>query len=106
MYCVKIWDPLRGKFGFLGTTDSADFTDHGQQRTEGNQVRDGMATYEPPMNTNEDEQISVDSCAFVVRRLSSLLLYQRVWPQFPKFFFLMIQRPPRSTLFPYTTLFR
>src|ERR1022692_546332 len=27
-----------------------------------------------------------------------------VWPLF--FFFLMIRRPPRSTLFPYTTLFR
>src|SRR2546429_9868013 len=25
---------------------------------------------------------------------------------FPKMFFLMIRRPPRSTLFPYTTLFR
>src|SRR3712207_7062475 len=25
---------------------------------------------------------------------------------FPLFFFLMIRRPPRSTLFPYTTLFR
>src|SRR2546422_6040725 len=25
---------------------------------------------------------------------------------FPDFFFLMIRRPPRSTLFPYTTLFR
>src|SRR5687768_18591770 len=25
---------------------------------------------------------------------------------FPHFFFLMIRRPPRSTLFPYTTLFR
>src|SRR5260370_32968104 len=24
----------------------------------------------------------------------------------PQFFFLMIRRPPRSTLFPYTTLFR
>src|SRR5690606_40970406 len=24
----------------------------------------------------------------------------------PKFFFLLIRRPPRSTLFPYTTLFR
>src|SRR6266446_8529673 len=32
------------------------------------------------------------------------------WIQFPVlvkvFFFLMIRRPPRSTLFPYTTLFR
>src|SRR5256885_10181398 len=26
--------------------------------------------------------------------------------QITKFFFLMIRRPPRSTLFPYTTLFR
>src|ERR1019366_5304323 len=30
------------------------------------------------------------------------------WPPVPvhRFFFLMIRRPPRSTLFPYTTLFR
>src|SRR5258708_36699284 len=27
-------------------------------------------------------------------------------PRFLLFFFLMIRRPPRSTLFPYTTLFR
>src|SRR5260370_31888245 len=27
-------------------------------------------------------------------------------PFYPFFFFLMIRRPPRSTLFPYTTLFR
>src|SRR5258705_4054652 len=26
--------------------------------------------------------------------------------RYPLFFFLMIRRPPRSTLFPYTTLFR
>src|SRR5215813_3365253 len=34
-------------------------------------------------------------------------LRQRHWPR-PHifFFFLMIRRPPRSTLFPYTTLFR
>src|SRR3989337_3336699 len=30
--------------------------------------------------------------------------YFPCWPFF--FFFLMIRRPPRSTLFPYTTLFR
>src|SRR3712207_7121364 len=28
------------------------------------------------------------------------------WPAVSHFFFLMIRRPPRSTLFPYTTLFR
>src|SRR5689334_24152964 len=31
-------------------------------------------------------------------------LYESGWPYV--FFFLMIRRPPRSTLFPYTTLFR
>src|SRR2546428_13744411 len=30
----------------------------------------------------------------------------QVSPAFLAFFFLMIRRPPRSTLFPYTTLFR
>src|SRR2546427_7533890 len=30
----------------------------------------------------------------------------RVQDLHPSFFFLMIRRPPRSTLFPYTTLFR
>src|SRR3712207_9545200 len=29
-----------------------------------------------------------------------------LWMQLVYFFFLMIRRPPRSTLFPYTTLFR
>src|SRR2546430_17232154 len=33
------------------------------------------------------------------------LLYL-LWCFFSFFFFLMIRRPPRSTLFPYTTLFR
>src|SRR2546426_2868923 len=32
--------------------------------------------------------------------------YRASLPTFPFFFFLMIRRPPRSTLFPYTTLFR
>src|SRR2546427_12949758 len=34
-----------------------------------------------------------------------LFLYYKL-PRFRSFFFLMIRRPPRSTLFPYTTLFR
>src|SRR3989449_11101240 len=33
-------------------------------------------------------------------------LYRSSLPSFFFFFFLMIRRPPRSTLFPYTTLFR
>src|SRR3989442_14682744 len=32
--------------------------------------------------------------------------FRCVLPHFFFFFFLMIRRPPRSTLFPYTTLFR
>src|SRR6266853_5965106 len=35
-----------------------------------------------------------------------LTSYSRVLFSFFFFFFLMIRRPPRSTLFPYTTLFR
>src|SRR2546425_348626 len=31
---------------------------------------------------------------------------ESLYPEKPEFFFLMIRRPPRSTLFPYTTLFR
>src|SRR5256885_15312585 len=38
---------------------------------------------------------------------SICLLFLYVLDPFPRFFFfLMIRRPPRSTLFPYTTLFR
>src|SRR2546429_8223304 len=36
-----------------------------------------------------------------------MYIYKRVQsPKYLFFFFLMIRRPPRSTLFPYTTLFR
>src|SRR2546422_8670628 len=37
---------------------------------------------------------------------SHLFLYASAQYFFSFFFFLMIRRPPRSTLFPYTTLFR
>src|SRR5260221_14558403 len=36
----------------------------------------------------------------------SILLLMTFFTYFIFFFFLMIRRPPRSTLFPYTTLFR
>src|SRR5690349_25142800 len=35
-----------------------------------------------------------------------LVYFHVLFPHNPFFFFLMIRRPPRSTLFPYTTLFR
>src|SRR5258707_13210267 len=34
------------------------------------------------------------------------LVHQLILSSYDNFFFLMIRRPPRSTLFPYTTLFR
>src|SRR5256885_6969099 len=38
--------------------------------------------------------------------IHTLLILSVLVPVFLIFFFLMIRRPPRSTLFPYTTLFR
>src|SRR2546427_8688565 len=38
--------------------------------------------------------------------VSSFFCFPRSTALLPLFFFLMIRRPPRSTLFPYTTLFR
>src|SRR2546421_10362967 len=40
------------------------------------------------------------------RYIKSVNVYSRVNIKLMSFFFLMIRRPPRSTLFPYTTLFR
>src|SRR5216684_2547422 len=44
----------------------------------------------------------IDICIARVRVWSGATVFCTVW----FFFFLMIRRPPRSTLFPYTTLFR
>src|SRR5256885_13920174 len=41
-----------------------------------------------------------------MHRLFYTLYNRQPSPQLLYFFFLMIRRPPRSTLFPYTTLFR
>src|SRR6266481_6237033 len=52
--------------------------------------------------------ISCKNVAVISVHLSLCLLSSRAFSSFSKssFFFLMIRRPPRSTLFPYTTLFR
>src|SRR5476649_3018723 len=42
---------------------------------------------------------------FVRVKIARMIVVQSVYRDF-FFFFLMIRRPPRSTLFPYTTLFR
>src|SRR5256885_16164939 len=43
--------------------------------------------------------MSYTICTVICRSITSFILFHF-------FFFLMIRRPPRSTLFPYTTLFR
>src|SRR2546426_735635 len=40
------------------------------------------------------------------RLIYSIFFHMYFYPRVFFFFFLMIRRPPRSTLFPYTTLFR
>src|SRR5689334_23716452 len=42
----------------------------------------------------------------IVLHISSFICFPFAFFFFLSFFFLMIRRPPRSTLFPYTTLFR
>src|SRR5690606_41606679 len=52
---------------------------------------------------------AITICCYTCARLysSCLIRGSRMYPHFlPVFFFLPIPRPPRSTLFPYTTLFR
>src|SRR5258706_9605661 len=43
---------------------------------------------------------------YYILSLSHIFFEFNLVPQYFFFFFLMIRRPPRSTLFPYTTLFR
>src|SRR5437660_10479705 len=43
-------------------------------------------------------------CLFLLLYMNFYSLYSHLFLSF--FFFLMLRRPPRSTLFPYTTLFR
>src|ERR1022692_2810881 len=54
-------------------------------------------------HTTTTAALALEYCAFGARLFSHSLQTLRI-PFF--FFFLMIRRPPRSTLFPYTTLFR
>src|SRR5258708_38485951 len=45
-------------------------------------------------------------CSLSMHIAFPIILLCRTVTRFFSFFFLMIRRPPRSTLFPYTTLFR
>src|SRR5476649_1111886 len=63
----------------------------------------GMHTYYL-MQTGTLEKRVVKFHEFAVAFV--ILTMQHMVARYVFFFFLMIQRPPRSTLFPYTTLFR
>src|SRR5258708_18884052 len=45
-------------------------------------------------------------CSVLYNQCRWFIVRWCLFDRFPSFFFLMIRRPPRSTLFPYTTLFR
>src|SRR5476651_2226898 len=49
-----------------------------------------------PVRTSLKSVFALTTCGSIAGRATAIIL----------FFFLMIRRPPRSTLFPYTTLFR
>src|SRR2546422_917364 len=54
----------------------------------------------------EKKKKQTQQLAVLQRTLTSLIFSLISPPLYSFFFFLMIRRPPRSTLFPYTTLFR
>src|SRR3712207_4973481 len=56
-----------------------------------------------PSGRSEEHTSELQSRQYLVCRL---LLEKKTTHRSVSFFFLMIRRPPRSTLFPYTTLFR
>src|SRR5476649_2312240 len=55
---------------------------------------------------NAIQYLLLDELGHALAAGRTLLLDWWLAPEQIKFFFLMIRRPPRSTLFPYTTLFR
>src|SRR5450432_139927 len=58
----------------------------------------------PPMYLTKS---MISGCPKRPETPTGILLRPAFWSALPfSFFFLMIRRPPRSTLFPYTTLFR
>src|SRR5262250_3367039 len=52
------------------------------------------------------ERVVFTNFGYVRLKLLSIFFVSNLASKFLCFFFLMIRRPPRSTLFPYTTLFR
>src|SRR2546425_937929 len=66
-----------------------------------------LAVDDAPVNTVPGAQVVNEDTALAVGGISVTVLDGNLSTvQLAVFFFLMIRRPPRSTLFPYTTLFR
>src|SRR5256885_786139 len=75
-------------------------------RTDAGRCRGGCCVAQCPPQRSEEHTSELQSPCNLVCRL--LLEKKKIYLLLPLllFFFLMIRRPPRSTLFPYTTLFR
>src|ERR1039458_9499886 len=72
-----------------------------KKRTSDMRDDDGMITY-----SEKDSRDHGEDARGCCTKRDNLTISRITCPCFFFFFFLMIRRPPRSTLFPYTTLFR
>src|SRR6266496_4246566 len=65
-----------------------------------------LQRFGPPALSRVDHAGTVNQNRIIRPVPLCLVKLRECFIEFPVFFFLMIRRPPRSTLFPYTTLFR
>src|SRR5690348_1137832 len=74
-----------------------------QKNTTHTQIRRNVVQHVHSANRR-----TLHPCSSAVQHRTRLVVFPRpaAFLRFLSFFFLMIRRPPRSTLFPYTTLFR
>src|SRR6266699_3045645 len=74
-----------------------------KKKMDKREVRDIHNHHQTPINMVGIDRVAVNS---VWVDAHPVVAWSPAGSVFQVFFFLMIRRPPRSTLFPYTTLFR
>src|SRR5258708_2271101 len=74
--------------------------------TSSEEMRRGWVSPPPPPRSRRGSSLSFLACLPPPHSKSTTLNSPHPIPPYALLFFLMIRRPPRSTLFPYTTLFR
>src|SRR5215475_12174641 len=110
----SIWAPCRTPFvqSYLSLAATRTTADRKSTRLNSSHVKSSYAVFclkkkklelpqghwRPTAQTTGERRPSVGELSF--------LHHVAAWAVRGHFFFLMIRRPPRSTLFPYTTLFR